>query len=528
MRDLASISLPSFALRSIAPTLAVGGALLLGCGAPPPAQVARDDGGTRRIEDRNKDLVTAAGDAYEAVAVPQGTERCAVKVVSGAEACGANKGSPAAGCPIAGREIAECNVPVADLGMRGSTIVFSAGSLPSGEGAGFGIWRANGAVRTFHLAGGTPLLASAGGESDFVVRREGGQIVDYRIDDASVSRRRWSVPLQPSTRLFRAEDIGDRWLVRLCDDAALGSGLADATATKDHRFSSGRLSLPSYHWGVPLGPAWTAEGQWTGLGYGSSGVGLFTQAGSWGVPRDVAQNGTQLRALAGEGQGKVPVLAFVAFDMNDRSGVHVILPSEALPATPADARRSVKATDLHLLATRSERKNDCPSEDSSSPARRCARSERHAEGLAIARHGSDPRVWLAVVERAEERSALTQIVCPRFQCVGGRPCVRPPCERHESDVKSSIRYELRVLRLDPARGTLESALRWEMRDVIDVAIGAGMSMSAAGGDLHFAFPRGPSGAERLRVDTTRLSPSPVADGDVKATPIVLAPTTNGG
>jgi len=527
------------------PAFVLGLIVVAGCGASPPPPPAPDGRACMTAADaerlNGRELQIADG-GYVAVNPPPGQVRCDVQRTALPAACGG-----AQDCPVTGVEIASCNMPVSEVTVSGGTAVLGVGQEQQGKVPGFAVWPAGGPIRIVTLPGTAPRPARRANGQIAIVRVEQAQIADYVLVGDALLRRAWKVERKDKDQVTSAAWAGDRLFARLTAEPSQAWGYDDVAITDNHLTVRSDLRLPATTWGAPWSQAREADGKWLSVGYGSSGVGIFTGLWGYGVPRTTAQNGTHLRALVGgaaggaagsaaggvaggvagrAAAGGAPVIAFLSFDPNDRSGVHVILPNEPFPSGATPAKVPVQALDLHITGSRASRKSDCPTEQESK-ARACTRSESYVEGLGLARTPSDGQAWIAFYVTVSEHTATAKMVCPDVHCKRGQPCAQPVCQLQESNPKDTTRTVLRLYRIAPGRVSLEKAL--------DMTVGASatpgetftLEMDGDGAILHLVHRIGTDRIQRLTIDTSRVGLVAPPPGEVQATPITLAPMEGG-
>ncbi len=414
-------------------------------------------------------------------------------------------------CPVVRSRLASCEGGVTEVAVAGSTVAFG---LPNGATSGFAYWPAGGALRAFGVAGSDPQPVQNGEGALFVVRVEGQRLVDYRIDGQGLLQRRvWDSTVGQSDHLLSATWVGPRlvaWLTKSYRGASL-----QVTASNAGTPTTRDIPPPPGSWSDSVVSAHTSSSRSFAVLYGSSGVGIFTDNRVWRLPITVSRTAAERDVLVAETGN--PIFAFKSFDYADTSGAHVIFLKQTLAGTG-----SVSATDLHLLAGRFGRTDDCLTAQLSKPTV-CKRVETDSQGAALART-PDGQAWLAKVVTTREHRATAQLECPpQPHCLRGQPCREAPCQIAERRVHDSVRHELVVVRLSPGGTGAELGIRYELADIAGTNIVRMVDMDAAGSDLHVAVLTGDSKVLWLQLDTTTMAMAPLGSGDITVTPVELSP-----
>lgn len=493
---------------------ALGGALIAsvspGCGAADPAIAPKLVAAEQEPPPPPPPPLHVAS-GYEAWTGGPLGNGCSVRALPASPTCvGAGR------CPVAGNEVATCGAPVADVILAGGTAVFGFQGFQSQSVKGFGYWPAGEGVRTVGADGAETKAALSGDGKVYVVRVEQGRLVDYRVGSEALVRRTWAGALAPDDHLMSAESVGDSLIARVAVRSYSPSS-RDVIAGPSGTFQSRDVPAPPGSWSYPNVVTHSSDRQGVGLAYGPAGVGVIADQATWMVPHTVARTAAARDILLPvEGQPH-PVLAFKSFDGGERSGAHVLFPK-----APFARGSRVPVTDVHLLAGRLERKNDCPQRPDATP-RVCTRTEIDSQGVALARTG-DGRVWVSFLVTRREHRARFQIVCPPPpRCAPGEPCRQAPCEDRQSDVRDSVRHELMVYRLGTGGAGAELGYSYELADSAGVDILVGLDMAAIGSELHIAFKFGDFKVRRVRLDTSAMSPVALAADGVARIETELTP-----
>lgn len=489
--------LPRIHTLTAATALVIGALAGAGCGAKQPAEPLE----AVPSPVYRKPLKTAAG--YEPWSGPGPQIQCKVRDVPAACA-GVER------CPVIRNQALTCDMPVSEVAASGGTAVF--GFVASNAERPFAIWPADKEPRVVSAPGGEPRPVRGDKGILHVVRVEQRRLVDYRLDPESLSRRSWDVVVGEDQHLMTAGWTGDALIAWLSVRSSpyskeVKGGFAGPFAERD-------VGPPPGNWPYPVVPTWSPGGYPNAVLYGSAGVGLTAGERVWLLPASIASTAAERDVLPAGSLVLAPAFAFRSFDLDARSGVHFLVPT----LLPLEGQRPVPLRDMHFLATRAARTNDCPRAPEPS-ARACAQTETASEGCALAAT-SDRNPWLAYILTTREHRALAQVVCPPPpRCPAGMPCRQAPCTSIEKNVRDSVRRELVVVQLGSDRADVKLAFRLELTDLAGADVVSALDMGAEGSDLHVVLKAGDSLLRRLQLDTTAMRLVPLGPDELTLTDV---------
>lgn len=418
-------------------------------------------------------------------------------------------------CPVVQSRLAVCEGGTSEVAVAGATVVF--GLRAGGAEGGFAYWPARDGIHAFGAPGSDPRPALDDQGALRLVRVEQRRIVDYLVDGPALQKRVWESFPGNSDHLTNASWVSGSLFARF--SRGYSSSSRDFVAAADGTFKSPDVSSPPGYWPYPVVPARTPGHSYAVL-YGPSGVGIAADQAVWLVPSAVSRTAAERDVLVGASAKEAPVFAFKSFDSGETSGAHILF-----PRGPLVAAGKVGFTDVHLLAGRLTRTDDCPvgRGQADTKARPCTRIETDSQGSSLARTG-DGRIWLAHVVTTREHRASAKVVCPpQPHCPRGMPCREVPCNVVESDVHDSVRHELRVVRLAPDGSGAELGIRLDLADIGGVDYVRMMDMDSVAQILHVALQTSDLKVLRLQLDTTSMRLTPLGPADVTVTPIELSP-----